>query len=363
MPRFEAEWEPGPQEAGEIAATVAGVVGLERGRGCAFWQEAGRYERQDELDRLRTRGLIDLAQHQAGKRYQRQHEASYERGRYRSTLEYSRSEHAMGEYDLEHCAALAALHRDVLGGDISLVRACQRVCRGEALAPRDRLCLTRALSLLAAYYATEDEPESDELPPPSPKRSLERRAEEIVATWRGSRFTALHKDARTAYIGAIQLLHDAQSGRCAICGAAVEKGVASLDHAWPVGRGGEDEPGNITVSHRGCNERKGHEKPKRHQLAVLAEVNEILGWGEKAQSAEELLAERISEALWRLANPSPAVVAPKRWARPTPEGPAKEAPSHLEKASRRDEHMHAKWLAGQGVTRSNRTMRSRGVNG
>jgi len=46
-------------------------------------------------------------------------------------------------------------------------------------------------------------------------------------------------------------------GRCAYCGARIGKRGGSLDHLTPVSRGGADAVGNLVLSCKPCNDRKG----------------------------------------------------------------------------------------------------------
>ena len=53
-------------------------------------------------------------------------------------------------------------------------------------------------------------------------------------------------------------LHEAQNGRCYICGREIDMDVeeTDVDHIEPLASGGKDSPSNFALTHSGCNKRK-----------------------------------------------------------------------------------------------------------
>lgn len=47
-------------------------------------------------------------------------------------------------------------------------------------------------------------------------------------------------------------------GICYICGCQIRYSEITVDHVWPVVRGGEHRASNFMPTHRSCNSRKGH---------------------------------------------------------------------------------------------------------
>jgi 5-methylcytosine-specific restriction endonuclease McrA len=64
------------------------------------------------------------------------------------------------------------------------------------------------------------------------------------------------------------LLDILQSGRCFYCDAPVGA-KATVDHLIPRAYGGTDEPANIVLAHRRCNQRKGDRLPTQDEIARL----------------------------------------------------------------------------------------------
>ncbi|HYG87748.1 MAG TPA: HNH endonuclease [Azospirillum sp.] len=65
-----------------------------------------------------------------------------------------------------------------------------------------------------------------------------------------------------------QLMGILQGGRCFYCGEPV--GVkATFDHVIPQAYGGVDEPGNIVLAHRRCNQLKGDRLPTAEEVERL----------------------------------------------------------------------------------------------
>lgn len=348
------------QDAPQIAKTVAEVVGNERQRGWAFANQDGRFVRQDVLDRLLTAKSITDIQFQAGKRYQRQYSAALEYGRCVSTLEFRRSDHATDENGVQKAIWLGQAQRQALGGNHRLMAAMREACEATT-AVRDAVALKAALTRLADYYA-DLEDESDDLEEAPARRTLQDRAAELMALWEGHNRTARARKELWIPGQVLRLLVEAQGSRCAICGGGLDPQGASLDHVVPLYKGGPDEPWNLTAAHPKCNHRKGSSNAQPYQVQVLAGVNEILGWAPVREDPEEVRARRLAEAAERLANPTPVAKPRPRFTRAPKEAPIGEPIAHLEKPSRGEANMHEKWLAAQGVLKSNRSMRSRGVN-
>jgi RNA polymerase-binding transcription factor DksA len=64
---------------------------------------------------------------------------------------------------------------------------------------------------------------------------------------------------RKAYVADVSLtaLGERDNWSCGICGAAVSRASASLDHIVPLSRGGTHEPENCQLAHLHCNKWKG----------------------------------------------------------------------------------------------------------
>lgn len=60
----------------------------------------------------------------------------------------------------------------------------------------------------------------------------------------------------------------AQAGRCFYCGEPVGA-KATFDHLIPRCYGGSDEPGNIVLAHRRCNQLKGDRLPTAEEIDRL----------------------------------------------------------------------------------------------
>ncbi|MBP2230550.1 hypothetical protein J2847_003855 [Azospirillum agricola] len=56
-----------------------------------------------------------------------------------------------------------------------------------------------------------------------------------------------------------------QGGRCFFCGEPVGA-KATFDHLIPLAYGGIDEPSNVVLAHRRCNQRKGDRLPDAGEL-------------------------------------------------------------------------------------------------
>ena len=63
----------------------------------------------------------------------------------------------------------------------------------------------------------------------------------------------------------ITLMDVQQGGRCFYCGEPVG-GKATLDHLIPQAFGGADEPSNVVLAHRRCNQRKSDRLPTPDEL-------------------------------------------------------------------------------------------------
>ena len=67
----------------------------------------------------------------------------------------------------------------------------------------------------------------------------------------------------------IQELHQAQDGRCALCGDPVSPSEWEIDHRIPFCYGGGNEPANIQIAHLYCNRQKGHQVDPMDLLRYL----------------------------------------------------------------------------------------------
>lgn len=75
------------------------------------------------------------------------------------------------------------------------------------------------------------------------------------------------------------LLHEAQEGRCGLCGAAMEGPACnlSIDHVIPRSLLYRDELGNLLLCHHECNGRKTNDRPTGCEMVWLLNVNARLG--------------------------------------------------------------------------------------
>jgi 5-methylcytosine-specific restriction endonuclease McrA len=67
----------------------------------------------------------------------------------------------------------------------------------------------------------------------------------------------------------IQELHQAQGGRCALCGDPVSPSEWEIDHRIPFCYGGGNEPANVQIAHLSCNRQKGHQVDPMDLLRYL----------------------------------------------------------------------------------------------
>lgn len=69
-----------------------------------------------------------------------------------------------------------------------------------------------------------------------------------------------------------------QGNKCAICGQRVISHVGStLDHVWPISKGGYDGVGNVVCAHKSCNNEKADRRPYPCEIIWLVSVCEKLG--------------------------------------------------------------------------------------
>lgn len=64
------------------------------------------------------------------------------------------------------------------------------------------------------------------------------------------------------------LMDVAQGGRCFYCGEPVGA-KATFDHVIPLAYGGADEPANVVIAHRRCNQAKGDRLPTPDEVERL----------------------------------------------------------------------------------------------
>jgi len=60
-----------------------------------------------------------------------------------------------------------------------------------------------------------------------------------------------------------------QGGRCFLCGEPMSSSSSTFEHLIPRARGGVDEPGNVVLAHRRCNQRKLDEPPTADDVRRL----------------------------------------------------------------------------------------------
>ena len=72
----------------------------------------------------------------------------------------------------------------------------------------------------------------------------------------------------------VQLIYKRDKGRCHICGRAVTRAFASLDHLVPISRDGPHAPWNVRLSHLRCNLSRGARGPAQLLLA-LEDASEV----------------------------------------------------------------------------------------
>lgn len=59
---------------------------------------------------------------------------------------------------------------------------------------------------------------------------------------------------------------------CFVCGHHVEKKDATLEHIQPRSKGGMDDMGNLSISHRLCNQARGNcDRPVTHEAEALGD--------------------------------------------------------------------------------------------
>lgn len=103
------------------------------------------------------------------------------------------------------------------------------------------------------------------------KRALYKRR--ITEGWHGPyRKNAKDNVAYRAVIYGLLVQRDGPN--CGICGKEVEKGQESIDHIIPVNMGGSNEPNNVRLAHRSCNNRR-PKKPKDIRLALEATTETV----------------------------------------------------------------------------------------
>ncbi len=68
----------------------------------------------------------------------------------------------------------------------------------------------------------------------------------------------------------LQIVFDRDLERCHICGKRVHRSDASMDHIWPLSRGGEHSYDNVRLTHRSCNSRRWANGPAQLSLSQRA---------------------------------------------------------------------------------------------
>lgn len=82
------------------------------------------------------------------------------------------------------------------------------------------------------------------------------------------------------------LLVTSQGRICALCGkrfspnlhSTEDRWQATVDHVWPIAKGGYDGKGNIVAAHKKCNNDKGQRRPTGCEIIWLVAVCERNRW-------------------------------------------------------------------------------------
>lgn len=69
----------------------------------------------------------------------------------------------------------------------------------------------------------------------------------------------LHHDGGMVKRSTIGLLFGRDGSACMICGEELEEGDVTVDHIWPVSRGGNNRLENLQLAHQLCNSRRGND--------------------------------------------------------------------------------------------------------
>lgn len=340
-------------------------VERERSRGHFFRLEHGEYRRLDGLAYAHDQKLISLPQLTAGRRYARDFNTFVNFGRFPSTLAYLDRPHYEQIQDTSLGAGLRLREvREVLSWPE--IQLADLVCGRGVIAHRDLLAeLAYLLTKLSEYYGrpTIEIDEADFRVFAPVVLSLREEAAKVHAAWKRGYKTL-------AQIGLQALLYRAQGGHCSICNGRVPSRYLTIDHVRPKGTGGFDGPGNVLIAHERCNYQKRANAPKPRSLAMLRQVNALLGWDDPHDDAREMnsVQDRIMDALARLdrLKDQPLIISPRARLAVLPEAepePSESGWSALlpAKPSRSDDTMAQSWLAGAGVVKANRNMRHLGV--
>lgn len=72
-------------------------------------------------------------------------------------------------------------------------------------------------------------------------------------------------------------LYDAQEGRCYLCGEEMSVYDCSIDHVYPVSRGGKDKMSNKLLAHSVCNAEKADRLPTENELSLMHDIHTKAG--------------------------------------------------------------------------------------
>lgn len=83
-----------------------------------------------------------------------------------------------------------------------------------------------------------------------------------------------------------EALWEAADGKCLACGGSLKSRFRfpnhpesdTIDHVFPQGWRGLDQPGNYALMHQRCNGEKGSRPPNLGEVIGLHEINQRLGW-------------------------------------------------------------------------------------
>lgn len=54
----------------------------------------------------------------------------------------------------------------------------------------------------------------------------------------------------------LRVIYERDGDKCGVCGKAISFEESTLDHIWPLSKGGTHEPSNSQIAHKRCNSRK-----------------------------------------------------------------------------------------------------------
>lgn len=68
-------------------------------------------------------------------------------------------------------------------------------------------------------------------------------------------------------------LYDAQEGNCYLCGEEMSVYDCSVEHVYPISRGGKDKMSNKLLAHSICNAEKADRLPTENEIKLMHEIH------------------------------------------------------------------------------------------